>query len=295
MSIQKVTVAGGGTLGSQIAYQTAYTGKTVIVYDINDGALSAAKTRINDLDAAYQQDMHATQADIDETHSRLTYTSDAHSAFGDVDLVIEAIPEVPAIKTNFYELISGIADARTIFASNSSTYLPSQFADKTGRPSQFANLHFANQIWKHNTAEIMGHAGTDAAVITALTTFARDIAMVPIVVRKEQPGYVLNSLLTPFLENAAYLWGEDIADPQTVDKTWMIDGGAPMGPFATIDLVGLRTFLNITKDRQGDNPAFKNTLAKVQQMIDDGKLGLESGKGFYTYPDPAYQQKDFLA
>lgn len=295
MRIQTVTVAGGGTLGSQIAYQTAYAGKHVTIYDINDEALTAAKHRLQRLDASYQSDMHATQADLDATHARIQVTSDPNTAFGNVDLVIEAIPEVTTIKTDFYHLISGIADARTIFASNSSTFLPSQFADQTDRPSQFANLHFANQIWKHNTAEIMGHPGTDPEVIATLTTFAHDISMVPIVVQKEQPGYVLNSLLTPFLENAAYLWGEDIATPQTVDKTWMIDGGAPMGPFATIDLVGLRTFFNITQERQGDNPAFKKTLAKVQQMIDDGNLGLESGHGFYTYPDPAYQQTDFLA
>lgn len=292
--LNQITVAGGGTLGSQIAYQTAFFGKQVIVYDINDDALNSTKNRLSALDQHYQQDMQATTAQLTATHDRLSLSSDPNVAFTNRDLLIEAVPEVPEIKTNLYHQIAAISTPQTILASNSSTFLPSKFAADTGTPSRFANLHFANSIWKHNTAEIMGHPKTSSKTIQQLTDFAREIHMVPIVLNKEQPGYVLNTMLTPFLEDAAYLWGNDIVDAPTVDRTWMIGTGAPEGPFGIIDKVGLRTFYSIEQQRVADKPAYQSMLTKIKQMIDQQLLGVETGHGFYTYPDPAYLQPNFL-
>lgn len=117
--------------------------------------------------------------------------------------------------------------------------MPSQFAETTGRPEKFLGYHFANEIWKNNTAEIMSGPDTDATLPETLEEFSREIKMVPIMVKKEQPGYVLNSLLVPFLDAGTDLWVRDVADPETVDKTWMIGTGAPVGPFGIMDLVGL--------------------------------------------------------
>ncbi|PXY86789.1 3-hydroxyacyl-CoA dehydrogenase [Bifidobacterium asteroides] len=293
-NIKQVTVAGGGVLGSQIAYQTAFKGKKVTVYDINDDAVAAAEKRVNALRDSYKRDIQATDEQFDAGLKNLTFTSDLKTAVADADLVIEAIPEKPSIKHDFYTSLAKVAPDKTIFASNSSTYVPSTFAGDTGRPEKFLNLHFANQIWLMNTAEIMGSSQTDSAIYEEIVEFAKEIGMVPIELHKEQPGYVLNSLLMPFMGAGGMLWAHDIADPETIDKTWMIAMGSPKGPFAIFDMVGLRTAYNIISQRQGDNPQAKPLLEKLKAMIDEGKLGQESGQGFYHYPNPEFQDPNFL-
>ena len=292
--IEQVTVAGGGVLGSQIAYQCAFKGKNVTVYDIGDEAVAAAKERVEALRTAYKRDIQATDEQFDAGLGRMSFTTDLGEAAKNADLVIEAIPEKPSIKHDFYQSLAKLAPEDTIFASNSSTYVPSTFAADTGRPDKFLNLHFANQIWLMNTAEIMGTNQTDPDIYNRIVSFARQIGMVPIQLHKEQPGYVLNTLLMPLMGAAGMLWAHDVADPQTVDKTWMIATGAPKGPFGFYDMVGLRTAYNILCQRQGDNPQAKPLLDKLKTMIDQGKLGEETGQGFYQYPDPDYQDPGFL-
>ena len=292
--IEQVTVAGGGVLGSQIAYQCAFKGKNVTVYDIGDEAVAAAKERVEALRTAYKRDIQATDEQFDAGLGRMSFTTDLGEAAKNADLVIEAIPEKPSIKHDFYQSLAKLAPEDTIFASNSSTYVPSTFAADTGRPDKFLNLHFANQIWLMNTAEIMGTDQTDPDIYNRIVSFARQIGMVPIQLHKEQPGYVLNTLLMPLMGAAGMLWAHDVADPQTIDKTWMIATGAPKGPFGFYDMVGLRTAYNILCQRQGDNPQAKPLLDKLKAMIDQGKLGEETGQGFYQYPDPDYRDPGFL-
>ncbi len=292
--IEQVTVAGGGVLGSQIAYQCAFKGKNVTVYDIGDEAVAAAKERVEALRTAYKRDIQATDEQFDAGLGRMSFTTDLGEAAKNADLVIEAIPEKPSIKHDFYQSLAKLAPEDTIFASNSSTYVPSTFATDTGRPDKFLNLHFANQIWLMNTAEIMGTNQTDPDIYNRIVSFAQQIGMVPIQLHKEQPGYVLNTLLMPLMGAAGMLWAHDVADPQTVDKTWMIATGAPKGPFGFYDMVGLRTAYNILCQRQGDNPQAKPLLDKLKAMIDQGKLGEETGQGFYQYPDPDYRDPGFL-
>ncbi|MBH9979916.1 MULTISPECIES: 3-hydroxyacyl-CoA dehydrogenase [Bifidobacterium] len=292
--IEQVTVAGGGVLGSQIAYQCAFKGKNVTVYDIGDDAVAAARERVKALRAAYKRDIKATDEQFDAGLGRMSFTTDLSEAVKSADLVIEAIPEKPSIKHDFYQSLAKLAPENTIFASNSSTYVPSTFAADTGRPDKFLNLHFANQIWLMNTAEIMGTDQTDPDIYNRIVSFAREIGMVPIQLHKEQPGYVLNTLLMPLMGAAGMLWAHDVADPQTIDKTWMIATGAPKGPFGFYDMVGLRTAYNILCQRQGDNPQAKPLLDKLKAMIDQGKLGEETGQGFYQYPDPDYRDPGFL-
>lgn len=169
--------------------------------------------------------------------------------------------------------------------------------EDTGRPSQFLNMHFANQVWLNNTAEIMGSPKTDPAIYKEIVQFARDIGMIPIQLKKEQPGYILNSLLIPLLSAGEDLWVKGVADPQMIDRTWMAATGAPMGPFAILDVVGIRTAYNITlAEAQAHPEANTQPLADaLKGLLDQGKLGVESGEGFYHYPNPEFKQKDFLS
>jgi 3-hydroxyacyl-CoA dehydrogenase len=297
MDIKNVTVFGSGVLGGQIAFQTAFHQFSVTVYDINQELLDKAKQKFTQLGEAYKRDLGASQPDIDAAVERISYSTDVAEAIRDADLSIEAIPENIQIKKDFYTKLGRVAPAKTIFATNSSTLLPSQFAEETGRPDQFLALHFANEIWKNNTAEIMGHAGTDPNVFDTVVEFAKAIGMLAIPIHKEQPGYVLNSLLVPLLRAALELYFKGVAEPEVIDKTWMKATGAPVGPFGIYDVVGLTTAYNITKmnaDATGDEQMQQAASTIKENFIDKGKLGVATGEGFYTYPNPRYRQPDFL-
>ncbi|WP_028296881.1 3-hydroxyacyl-CoA dehydrogenase [Olivibacter sitiensis] len=297
MNFKNVTIAGSGVLGYQIAFQTAFHGFNVTVYDINDKVLDKAKAKFELMSEAFKRDLGATQEQLDATFKNLHYNSDLKEAVKDADLVIEAVPENPQIKLDFYQKLAKAAPEKTIFATNSSTLLPSQFADTTGRPEKFAALHFANTIWINNTAEIMGHADTDRAVFDALVDFAKAIGMVALPLYKEQPGYILNSLLVPLLSAATNLLVNDVADFETIDKTWMVATGAPMGPFGILDVVGITTAYNINQmqaEKTQDPLKIKTVEYLKEQFIDKNKLGVATGEGFYKYPNPAYKEKNFL-
>jgi len=283
-ALRTITVLGTGVLGSQIAFQTAYSGFEVVAYDINQEVLGTARGRFDSLVAAYKAEgvEGADQGRAEEALTRLTLTSDLAVAVKDADMVIEAIPENLALKQQTYELLATLAPARTIFATNSSTLLPSDLKAFTGRPAKFLALHFANHVWVNNTAEIMGTDATDPAVFNAVVEFARNIGMVPIELKKEKAGYVLNSLLVPLLNAASDLLVDGIADPETIDKTWRIGTGSPFGPFQIMDIVGLTTVYNISSTAGPKQQAFAELVKK--HYLDQGKLGAATGEGFYTYP-----------
>ena len=291
--IKNVTLAGGGVLGSQIAMQTAFFGFNVTIYDKEP---EKVKERINKLVKTYSDFFKKDQAETQAIADKIQYQPELASAVKDANLVIEALPEVLDIKNSFYQELSKVAPQDTIFASNSSTLVPSQMVDATGRPDKFLALHFANSIWARNTAEIMGSPKTDPAIFDTVVQFAKDINMVALPLHKEQAGYILNTLLVPFLDSAMYLYANDIADPQSIDKTWMVATGAPMGPFAIMDTVGINTIMNINREKaKGGSQTADKVMAKLQaDLIDKGRMGLETGKGFYDYPNPAYKDPSFL-
>ncbi|WP_430615532.1 3-hydroxyacyl-CoA dehydrogenase [Flavobacterium sp. JP2137] len=296
MVFKKVLAAGSGVLGSQIAFQTAFHGYDVHIYDLNQKAIAYAKERLTKLKDNYKQDLGATQQEVDAAYNRIVFFTDLENAVEDVDLVIESVPEDPEIKKDFYKQLREVAPEKTIFATNTSTLLPSDFASITGRPKKFLALHFANEIWKNNTAEIMGHATTDKAVFKAIVSFAESIGMIPLELHKEQSGYLLNSLLVPLLDAAMDLLVKDVADIETIDKAWVIGTGAAVGPGAIFDTVGLNTVYNINKMKaeKSKNPWDEKVVAYIKEhFIDTGKLGVAEGQGFYKYPNPAYQDPDF--
>jgi len=190
-----------------------------------------------------------------------------------------------------------VAPEKTIFTTNSSTILPSEIVSAVDRPERFLALHFANGIWDANIAEVMGHAGTDAVVFEQVVEFARSIGMVPVPIHKEHQGYVLNTLLIPLLSAAGTLYTKGVADFQSIDKTWMISTGSKMGPFGIMDIIGMQTIYDIEM-LLGEKFSDKAMLARAEffksNFIEQGKLGVKSGEGFYKYPNPAYRDPGFL-
>ncbi|TDU29337.1 3-hydroxyacyl-CoA dehydrogenase [Arthrobacter sp. JUb115] len=280
MELQRITVLGTGVLGTQIIFQTAYHGLPVIGYDISEQALAAANQRLDALVAQYAQYFGNPQK-AQSARESIELTSDLADAVREADLVIEAVPENLEIKAQTYRKLAVLAPEQAIFATNSSTLLPSNIAEFTGRPGQFLALHYANRIWSNNTGEVMGTPATTPEAYEAVVDFAERTGLVAIRVLKEQPGYVLNSLLVPFLQSASHLLVNGVADAQTIDKTWKLGTGAPHGPFEIYDIVGLNTAYNIS--RAGDATSQKFAELLKTQYIDQGKLGAAAGEGFYKY------------
>jgi len=280
--ITTVAVLGTGVLGSQIAFQTAYSGFAVTAYDISDDALAAARERFAHLAATYRAEVPGAAEDgkADLALMRLTLSTDLDAA-AQADLVIEAVPEVLDLKRDVYTRLGELAPAKTIFATNSSTLLPSDMVEFTGRPDRFLALHFANRVWKFNTAEVMGTTQTDPAVFATVEEFATEIGMVPIAIHKEKAGYVLNTLLVPLLNAGMGLAAGGYASVEDIDKTWRIATGAPLGPLQILDVIGLTTPYNIlTHSSTGDE---KLATWLKETYIDQGKLGVATGEGYYKY------------
>lgn len=281
--IKNVTVLGTGVLGSQIAYQSAYCGFPITAYDISDERLDIAKHSFEELAAIYEQEVDgAANGPARDALARIRSSADLAEAVREADLVIECIPEKLDLKRDVYAKLGRLAPEKTIFATNTSMLLPSELAASTGRPERFLAMHFANAIWKHNTAEVMGHAGTDPAVYQAVVEFARQIGMEPIELHTEQRGYILNSMLTPWLDAAEHLLLDGVAEPETIDKTWRIATGMEHGPCEVMDMIGLTTIYEVNAVSDNEKTRAAGAYLK-EHYIDKGKLGRASGEGFYKY------------
>lgn len=297
--ISHVTVIGAGVLGGQIAWHSAFRGKTVVAYDVSEDALAKCRSVHDQYAGIYRAEVGAREDEIAATRARLRYTSGLEAAVRDAGLVIEAAPEVPEIKTSVYRAMAPLLPEHTLIATNSSTLLPRDFAAATGRPDKFCALHFANLIWRMNVAEIMSHPASSVDTLTQVTEFAIEIGMLPIPVRKEQNGYVLNSWFVPLLNAAQTLVTNGVSTPEDVDRTFLkCNPGCRVGPMGMMDVVGMQTAYNVVQywgQRNKDAQMLKNAEYVKSRFIDQGKLGLATGEGYYRYPDPAYLREDFLA
>ncbi len=297
INIKNVTIAGAGVLGSQIAWQTAFSGFNVTVYDAFEKGLESGKMFHQQFAELFKSTRGVSQDEIDKTLARLSYSTNLTEAVRDADLISESVPENLDIKKNFYRELSDVAAEKTIFTTNSSTLVPSEMLDAVDRPKKFLALHFANGIWDANVGEVMGHPDTDKEIFNRVVEFAKEIGMVPIPIHKEQTGYVLNSLLVPLLSAAANLFVNGVTDVESIDKTWMISTGVKMGPFGVMDLIGMQTMYNVDKlwgEKLGDKVMISRAEFIKENFIDKGKMGVSTGEGFYKYPNPSYEHPDFL-
>jgi len=318
----KVVVAGGGVLGSQIAFQSAYCGHSVTIWLRSQGSIGRTQPKLDKLkktyiDAINLMDTAAGKtvsnwcsgiADHDNFNKEACLNSvelaaagvklelDLAKAVADADIVIEAMAEKADEKKAFYQTLAPLLPAKAILVTNSSTLLPSMFAKLTGRPERYLSLHFANSIWKCNTAEVMAQPMTDPKCFEKVSAFANSIRMVALPVNKEKSGYLLNSMLVPFLLSGLDLYVNGVSDPESIDKAWTRGTAAPKGPFQIFDTVGIQTAYNIVLQYQKVPGLFGPMLKKMmmpynfkamskvlKKMIDEGKLGKSSGEGFYKY------------
>ena len=295
--IRRVLVVGSGTMGQQIGFQCAGHGLDVVLYDIAPAALESARVRID----AYAKGLVAggvIGAEVrDSAMARITMTTDASVAAGDADLLSEAVPEDPGLKGRVLAEFNALCPPQTIFATNTSTLLPSQFANATGRPDRVIALHFHLPVWVTNLADVMPHDGTRPEVTERVLAFARQIGQVPIELRREHHGYVFNAMYTALNREAITMAEQGVASIEDIDRAWMHVSRWPHGPFGGLDTVGLDTAWQITEYWARELPSdlqLRRNADFLKAYVDRGELGVKSGKGFYSYPNPAFARPGFI-
>lgn len=293
--IKKVVILGAGTMGQQIGSACALHGYTTVVYDVSDHVLEQGKDRMAKLMKWMGAAGLVTPQEVDAGMQNLSFTTSMEEAARDCDIISESIPEDPGLKGEVLGKFNDLCPEHTIFTTNTSTLLPSMFAEQTGRPDRLAALHF-HDVRITKVVDVMPHPGTSEETMKTIEAFARNIGQLPLVMKKESPGYVFNVMLSALFKAAQQLAANDVASVEDIDRAWMGVMHTPIGPFGIMDSVGLDTVWKITHywaEKLDDLQAKKNA-AFMKEYVDRGELGSKTGKGFYSYPTPEFTREDFL-
>ena len=294
--VRRVAIVGAGTMGQQIGFQCAGHGYDVMLYDVDPAALEGAKERIETYARGLESGGAITSELRDSAQARITLTTDLATAAQDADVLSEAVPEDPDLKGRVLAEFNAACPPRTVFMTNTSTLVPSQFAEASGRPERLLALHFHLPVWINNLADVMPHAGTAPEVTQLVLEFARRIGQLPVQLHREHNGYVFNSMYSALNSAAITLAQQGVASIEDIDRSWMHITKAPIGPLGALDAVGLDTVWTITDywARQLGDPQLRANAAFLKEYLDRGDLGVKAGHGFYTYPDPAYARPGFI-
>jgi len=282
--LKRVLVVGAGTMGSQIALQTALSGRyDVTLVDSMPGQLERAGAQNRRL-----MDRAVEKGRLPETAAagalaRIAHSGDLASAARTADLVIEAVIEDFDAKKDVFEALGKNAKKDAILASNSSTIAISRLADFTGRPEQCCNMHFFHPVTVMQLCEVVRGPKTAQATIATAMEFVRSIERTPVLLQKEIWGFIVNRILFAASEEAMRLLEGGYASAEDIDIAVQKGLNWPMGPFHLLDFSGLDIFYGALRDRhrQGEGAEAPEVLRK---LVEDGHLGKKTGKGFFDYP-----------
>lgn len=291
MNIQNITILGAGTLGSRVALQSAISGYQVTVYDIKQEALDFSLNTMKKILHQLHKSGQISQGQDHVILGRIKFTLDPAEAVKDADFINESVTEDLRLKKKVWQQFAALAPEKTVFTTNTSYMLASMFAEESGRPEKFCAFHF-HDVFYSRVVDIMPHPGTDPAIVSMLEKLGRNLNQVPVIVKKENPGYIFNSMLLALIGSAGRLLTGEVAEVEAIDKSWMVNFHMPMGPFGILDNVGLDTAWHITRSKS--DPASETFAALLKTYLDQGKLGEKSGEGFYKYPNPAYRDPAFI-
>ena len=294
--VRRVLLIGSGTMGLQIGLQAATHGYEVVVYEIDSAAREAAPRRLR----AYAEEQRTAgvlaAGELERSLARVTVTADPVAAGADSDVLIECVPEDPDLKGRVLAQFDRLCPPRTVFATNTSTLLPSMYAEASGRPDRLAALHFHIPVWSANVVDVMPHPGTSTETTELLVAFARRLGQIPIRMRRESIGYVFNAVYTAMNRAAITLVANDVASVEDVDRAWMAIMKTPFGPFGALDDVGIDTAWHITEYWAGvtGDVQLRTNADWLRGYVDSGHTGAKAGEGFYRYPNPAYAEPGFV-
>ena len=280
--IQKIGVIGAGQMGNGIAQVAACAGYDVVMIDIEEAYVQKGLETINFSLGKLVIKERMTLADADKAIGRITTGVD-RSLCADCDLVVEAIPEILALKAELFTELDGLCKPETILASNTSSISISTIAEATNRPDKVIGMHFMNPVPIMKLVEIINGAQTSESTNAAVVEAAEKMGKTALSCN-DAPGFVSNRILCPMINEAILTLQEGVAEPEAIDGIMKLGMNHPIGPLALSDLIGNDTVLhimNVLHEGFGDDKYAPAAL--LVKMVEDGKLGRKSGQGFYTY------------
>ncbi|MCI6019899.1 MAG: 3-hydroxybutyryl-CoA dehydrogenase [Clostridiales bacterium] len=280
--MKKVFIVGAGQMGLDIGQVMAKAGIEVVFRDINDAILDGAKAKLTKgLDRLISKGK-MDEAGKEAILSKISFTTEL-SAAADADLVIEAIVENVNIKKSVFGELDGICKPETIFATNTSSIAITEIAAATKRADKFIGMHFFNPATVMKLVEVIRGLHTSDETFKAVYDLSAAIGKDPVEV-KEGPGFVVNRILIPMINEAIMVYEEGLASVEDIDKAMKLGCNHPMGPLALADLIGLDTCLHIMDVYLAETGDSKYRASRLlRQMVRGGKLGRKTGVGFYDY------------
>ena len=282
MSIKKMAVLGAGQMGNGITQVAACAGIEVVMIDIQQDFVDRGVSTIEKSLAKLVSKERMTQEDADAARSRISTAID-RSACADADLVVEAVPEILDLKLSIFSELDGICKPDCILATNTSSISITEIAAATSRPSKVIGMHFMNPVPIMKLVEVINGKETTEDVTATVLSAAEKMGKIPLMCN-DSPGFVSNRILCPMINEAILTLQEGVAEPEAIDGIMKLGMNHPIGPLALSDLIGNDTVLhimNVLHEGMGDDKYAPAPL--LIEMVDQGKLGRKSGKGFYDY------------
>jgi 3-hydroxybutyryl-CoA dehydrogenase len=277
-----IGVIGAGTMGNGIAQVCALAGMSVVMLDVDEKRVARGRQAIASGLERLVTKAKLSAAERDAALGRLRGATD-YGALGDADVIIEAATEDEALKIKILRQGDAVAKEGAIVATNTSSISITKLAAALKHPADFVGLHFFNPVPLMALVEVVRGRQTSDATVEAASALARRAGKTPVVV-KDSPGFVVNRLLCPMLNEAALAYGEGIASARDIDEAMKLGCNHPIGPLALADLIGVDVLLAVMEvfHREFKDPKYR-PAPLLKEMAAEGRLGRKSGRGFYTY------------
>ena len=290
MEIKNITVLGSGIMGHGIAQISAMAGYNVVLRDIEQKFLDKAMDKINwSLEKLVSKEK-ISKDERDKITTRIKPMVDLSNAVHDSDLVIEAVPEIMDLKKQVYQELDKVADARIIFASNTSTLPITEIANTISRPEKFIGIHFCNPPQLMKLVEVIPGQKTTDDIIKTTINFVESVKKVPVICRRDVPGFIINRLFIPLVHEACYVMERQKIQKTEIDSAVKFKLGFPMGIFELADFTGIDVIHKATIEMHLRDKKVILPHAKIEQLFNEKKLGKKNGEGFYKYSDEKYER-----
>jgi 3-hydroxybutyryl-CoA dehydrogenase len=290
MSLDRVAVVGVGTMGSRIGFQCAVSGKQVNLYDASPQALQEGLSKI--------QTWLRERTSPDEVAAvleRIRTCGSLEDCVGDVDLVVENVPENLPLKRDVFAKMDRAAAPSTIFLTNSSSLPASRLASATGRPDKVLNANFHDPVHQKDLVEVMRDSPVSDETLNQVECFLKEIKTIPVVTDREIMGFSFNRIWRTIKRECLHLVADGYSNFEDIDRCWILTFGGELAPFLLMDRVGLDVVRDIEMQYYHDSGEERDRPPELlDRMIANGRRGVKSGRGFYTYPNPEYQQPGWL-